>query len=112
MYAERTTLDISSVRKANPDGWQKSCQILRGHILAVHFDIYDGVFAGVVISAANLRGGAANFQRGAMDRAGLLGEVVFSVEIQEQGYGGRRTALNEERRGKLGVTVGFRLTQR
>ena len=44
-----------------------------------------------------------------MDRAALLGKIVLGIEIQQQGYGRRRTALNEECLGKLGVALGFRL---
>src|SRR6266705_2652919 len=86
---------------------KKRFEIFRGHVLPFELDIHDGALAWGVVGAVEARNGAADFERGGVEDAGVLAEIVFGIEIHGEGNAGRRTTSDEQGFGKFGVAFGF-----
>src|SRR6267143_472973 len=106
---ECPALKRSTLWKMDAQGGKKRLEILCRHVLPFHLDVNDSGLAGGCIGAMKARRGAADLERGGIEDAGVLAEIVVGIEIHSEGDAGGRTTSDEQGFGKFSVALGFSL---
>src|SRR4029077_21059264 len=109
---ESAGLQRRAAGHVNPQCRKECFQVFRGHVLPFDLYVQDDAFSirGNFICAAEVADSISDFQRGRLEDAAALAQVVFRVEVHNDRNGRGRSAGDEQSFGKFCAAADVRCT--